>query len=308
MPLLAAAYGLHFASRKLVSLYVAAKKAPGDDAASDVHALSAGLKAYTTRFTAAALSTCREATGGHGYAASNRLGGWRSDHDIFQTFEGDNTVLLQQVAGLLLKRYQDRFSAHPLAASTAYVREWAGRALPANPLLAHDTSDAHLRDPAFLRAALRHRVRRLLFTAAARLSKHTRRLGAFGAWSKCVPHLLHLANAHVEAVVFDEFSAAAAAAPTAGGARAALTTLAALFALDRIEADVMYRNDEYVAADKAKAIAKLAARLRAQARAQALPLVDAFAIPDHILRAPIGVSSIVDDPYKAYLRSTGFDC
>lgn len=22
---------------------------------------------------------------------------WRSDHDIFQTFEGDNTVLLQQV-------------------------------------------------------------------------------------------------------------------------------------------------------------------------------------------------------------------
>ena len=36
---------------------------------------------------------------GHGYAAVNRLGGWRSDHDIFQTFEGDNTVLLQQTAG-----------------------------------------------------------------------------------------------------------------------------------------------------------------------------------------------------------------
>jgi hypothetical protein len=32
-----------------------------------------------------------------GYAAVNRLGALRSDHDIFQTFEGDNTVLLQQV-------------------------------------------------------------------------------------------------------------------------------------------------------------------------------------------------------------------
>ena len=31
-------------------------------------------------------------------AAANRLGAWRSDHDIFQTFEGDNTVLMQQAS------------------------------------------------------------------------------------------------------------------------------------------------------------------------------------------------------------------
>jgi acyl-CoA oxidase len=324
VPLLATAYALHFACRALVGSYEASKaasklaSAPGappeavaaaEAAAADVHATSAGLKAYATSYTARALSTCREACGGHGYAAANRLGGWRSDQDIFVSFEGDNTVLRMQVAGALLKRYRERFSGHPLAAGTAFLRAWAGGALPANPLLAHDTSPRHLRDPEFLKSALRHRTRRLLFTAAARLRKHARGPGgAFGAWNRCAPHLLALANAHVECQIFEAASAAAAAAPESGGARPALKAMADTFALTAIEADVTYRNDESVGADKAKAISRLLEGLRAGLAGQALPLVAAFAIPDHILRAPIGVTGVLDaaDPYAAYLASTGW--
>ena len=89
----------------------------------DVHALSAGLKAYATHFTANALSVCREACGGHGYAAVNRLGALRSDHDIFQTFEGDNTVLMQQVAASLLKGYRQQFKGAPVSSAVAYLRQ-----------------------------------------------------------------------------------------------------------------------------------------------------------------------------------------
>jgi hypothetical protein len=49
---------------------------------------------------------------------------------------------------------------------------------------------AHLRDSAFLVRALRYRSARLLHTLAARLRKHSRRLGEFKAWNKCLLHVL----------------------------------------------------------------------------------------------------------------------
>ncbi|KAG2711848.1 hypothetical protein I3760_04G096600 [Carya illinoinensis] len=98
MPMLASTYAFHFATLHLVEKYSEMKKSHDEQLVGDVHALSAGLKAYVTSYTAKSLSICREACGGHGYAAVNRFGSLRNDHDIFQTFEGDNTVLLQQVA------------------------------------------------------------------------------------------------------------------------------------------------------------------------------------------------------------------
>ena len=49
------------------------------------------------------------ACGGAGYLAENRLPGLKADTDVFTTFEGDNTVLLQLVAKELLTGYADHF-------------------------------------------------------------------------------------------------------------------------------------------------------------------------------------------------------
>jgi acyl-CoA oxidase len=83
-----------------------------------------------------------------------------------------------------------------------------------------------------------------------------------------------------------------------------LQVMGEVFALQRIQADVLFRNDDYVAAEKVKAINRLLERLRMDMRTQALPLVDAFSIPDHILRAPIGLSH--QDPYDHYLEGSGW--
>lgn len=107
MPMLASTYAFHFATLYLVEKYSEMKKSHDDQLVGDVHALSAGLKAYVTSYTAKSLSICREACGGHGYAAVNRFGSLRNNHDIFQTFEGDNTVLLQQVISTSLDFFNE---------------------------------------------------------------------------------------------------------------------------------------------------------------------------------------------------------
>ncbi|KAG2487507.1 hypothetical protein HYH03_013925 [Edaphochlamys debaryana] len=311
IPILATTYALHFGKVLLVDKYVDMKRTRDPKLVEEVHALSAGLKAYTTSFTQAALSTCRECCGGHGYAAVNRLGALRSDHDIFQTFEGDNTVLLQQVSAMLLKEYRQQFAGAPLTATYHFLRSSLLGALPNNPLVTHDTEPRHLRDPAFLAKALEYRTARMLFTLSLRLRKHGPRLGAFHAWNKCLAHVIDLANAYVESVVYKTFLRAVEGCVDPD-CRRALRALSDLFALRLIEGDMMFRNDEYIAPSKAKAISRLVTSLCGELRGVATLLVDSFGISDRILRAPIGLGGSNSggpqpDIYKEYLQAAGFE-
>lgn len=255
MPMLASTYAFHFATLHLVEKYSEMKTSHDDELVSDVHALSAGLKAYVTSFTAKSISTCREACGGHGYAAVNRFGGLRNDHDIFQTFEGDNTVLLQQVAGDLLKQYQEKFQGGTLAVTWNYLRESMNAYLSQpNPVTARWESADHLRDPQFQLDAFRYRTSRLLQSAATRLRKHSKTLGSFGAWNRCLNHLLTLAESHIETVILAKFIEAVKSCPDEES-RAALKLVCDLYALDRIWNDIgTYRNVDYLAPNKAKVL------------------------------------------------------
>ena len=85
-----------------------------------------------------------------------------------------------------------------------------------------------------------------------------------------------------------------------------MQALCDLFALSRIQSDLLFRNDDYVARDKAKAIQKLVEALCKEVRGVAVPLVDSFGIPDFILRSPIGRSASSKDPYVDYLSSIGW--
>jgi len=306
MPMLASTYAFHFCTLYLVEKYSEMKKSHDEEVVGDVHALSAGLKAYVTSYTAKSLSICRESCGGHGYAAVNRFGSLRNDHDIFQTFEGDNTVLLQQIAGDLLKQYQQKFKGGTLAVTWNYLRESMNSYLSQpNPVTARWQSEEHLRDPNFQLDAFRYRTSRLLQSVAVRLRKHSKNLGSFGAWNRCLNHLLTLAESHIESVILAKFIESVQSCPDPS-TRAALKLVCDLYALDRIWNDIgTYRNVDYVAPNKAKAIHKLTEYLSFQVRNVAKELVDAFDLPDEVTRAPIGMQSTAE-AYSQYTQYVGF--
>jgi len=284
LPRLAACYALDFAHKELVRRFLSRT----EEDSRQVEVLAAGIKSWASWHTVAALQDCRECCGGQGYLAINRLPGLKADTDVYTTFEGDNTVLMQLVAKGCLTQYRDQFHEmslfgllHHLGTRTASVLT------DFNPILARNASEAHLRDPAFQLEAFRHREEHLLTTAASRIkSRLDRGMDPFEAFRECLDHLLRLANAHVERVILEPFTAAVEA--SSGGEREVLTLLRDLFALWRIEEDRgWFLETGHMEGVKTKAIRALVDRLCAETRRHALPLIEAWGIPDECLAAPI---------------------
>lgn len=73
--------------------------------APQLHALAAGLKAFTTWAANGAIEVCRMSCGGHGYSRSSALPDIYVEFTPACTYEGENTVMMLQTARLLLGCY-----------------------------------------------------------------------------------------------------------------------------------------------------------------------------------------------------------
>ncbi|KAI9493173.1 acyl-CoA dehydrogenase/oxidase [Zychaea mexicana] len=91
----------------------------------DMHAISACLKGITGWYGSDVLETCRRACGGHAYSAYNNIGQIINDWGVLTTGGGDNVVLLQQTARILLhqltqKLDHDQYPQLKFKSSTHY--------------------------------------------------------------------------------------------------------------------------------------------------------------------------------------------
>jgi acyl-CoA oxidase len=289
MPLLATTYALHFALRYLTDRFLNRT----EDDMQEIEALAAGLKAFATWHTTATLQECRECCGGKGYLSENRIDALKNDTDIYTTFEGDNTVLMQLVAKSRLTEFRQEFSNMNVFTILNYVADQAKTSITElNPIIIRSTDEDHLLDPEFHLNAFRYRERDILTSAARRLKRHIDNgMDSFDAFNVCQHHLVQVGFAYIERIILEEFYTAVQKVGNSG-CKATLTKLYQLFALSQLEKNkAWYLEQGYMEGVKTKAIRKLMNQLCWEIRQDAVPLVDAFNIPDTCLSAPIAFSA-----------------
>jgi acyl-CoA oxidase len=291
LPRLARTYALHFALDDLTARFAArGPEAPLDRVEAEANA----LKAYATWHTTDTLQEAREACGGQGYRADNRIAALKADTDVFTTFEGDNTVLLLQVAKGLLSDFQREFRDMNLLGMVRFVAdEVATRLTELNPVVTRKTDPEHLRSHDFQRAALQYRADRMLLAAGRRLQRRIEdeEMEPFDAFVDVQDHLVQLAYAEAERLVYDRFATALDDVDDPE-LRESLGALRQLFGLSALEDDLdWFLEAGYVESNKAKAIRGEVNALCDEVRPAAEGLVDAFAIPDACLAAPIATEA-----------------
>jgi len=287
MPLVAKAYGLHFALEHLTERFI--NKTEED--AREIETLAAALKSYATWYTTHTLQECREACGGKGYLWENQISDLKADTDIFTTFEGDNTVLMQLVAKGLLGEFKQEFHDDGFrAVMRVLLRQVSTAVFERNPIAARNTDWEHITSADFHKQALSYRKHRLLVSVSSRMRDMLKKkIDPYVAFLKCQTHLLSLANAYAEEVIYDQFYKKVRTIQNQELHRV-VRRLRNLFALTVIYEDrAWFLESDYFEGIKSKAIRKAIARLNREVRRDALGLVDAWAIPDEILAAPIVV-------------------
>ncbi|MGT2425558.1 acyl-CoA dehydrogenase family protein [Amnibacterium kyonggiense] len=271
-----------------------------DESRQELENFAAAAKAEATWHALDTIQECREACGGAGFLAENRFGQLHADLDVYATFEGDNTVLLQLVGKRLLTQYGRRLKAAGPAGAARIVAGRAASTAAATAglaALAQRVADGgtaagaarSLREPAVQERLLLDRVELAVAEIAPALRpgpgvSPAELAARFGDHQHA---LIEAARAEARLRQWRAFTRAVERetdAPT----KALLALVRDVFALTTIERDLgWYLVRRRLSVSRAKAVTRLLDALVRRMRPHAVDLVQAFGYEQGHLRAAI---------------------
>lgn len=312
-PLIARSYALQFAQNELVATMheIQSRDDADPQEQRELEGRAAGLKVANTWHATRAIQEAREACGGAGYMAENRLTALKADTDVFTTFEGDNHVLTQLVAKELLTSYADevrgmspvewmRFAATTV--SDVVKKRTAAQQIIQTIL---DTRQDNEEDGSLFNRGTQltmfeDREQYLLSTAARRLQgAQKREENPFDAFNFVQDHVLHAAQAHIDRIVLEAFVAGIDECED-DEARDLLSDVCDLYALSVIEEDkAWFMEHRQLSVERSKAVQRGINERCRSLRPHAQTLIEGLGVPEALLG-----SAMLDGPGTDTVRKT----
>jgi acyl-CoA oxidase len=294
-PLIAKSYALQFAQNELVAKCHELQTADDPDAEEqrELESRAAGLKAANTWHATRAIQEAREACGGAGYLAENRLIALKADTDVFTTFEGDNHVLTQLVAKELLTAYADDVKSMSPAQWVRFAANFAGErvikrtaAQTIMQTIVDSRQDNEEEGSLFNRGTqvkmFEDREEYMLASVARRLQAKSKEMSPFDAFNAVQDHVLHAAKAHIDRVILESFVAGIDTCEDEA-AREILGMVCDLYALSVIEDDKSwFIEHRFLSTERSKAVTRAINDRCRKLRPHAELLVEGFGIPEQL--------------------------
>ncbi|KAM4692042.1 peroxisomal acyl-coenzyme A oxidase 1 isoform 1-T1 [Rhinophrynus dorsalis] len=290
-PLLATAYAFQFVGAYMNQTY---HRITGDiqqgnlNELPELHALSAGLKAFTTWAASTGIEECRMACGGHGYSRCSGI------PDIYVTFtpactyEGENTVMMLQTARFLVKSYTAAISGERLDGMVSYLNDVSQQRVQPQPLAGRSLV-TDINDLGSLVEAYKQRAAWLVIAAAKSVQSDLKRgKRKEDAWNKNSVDLVRASEAHCHYVVVRLFTEKVSEILDLAAHRilSSLCLLYALYGISRNTGDFIQAG--LLSASQVEQMQQRVKDLLAVIRPNAVALVDAFDYTDTQLCSVLG--------------------
>ncbi|WRT68758.1 uncharacterized protein IL334_005738 [Kwoniella shivajii] len=291
MPLVAQAIAIGFTGLRLQVMYEDMTQAldrmePSDPNLNDIldklketHATSAGLKAFCTWACLDTIDKCRQSCGGHGYSAYSNFPLMYADFAVQCTWEGDNTILSLQAGRSLVGAWGGAIKGKKLAPGVAYLNDSS---------LSSAKSDSSLSLSDIQRA-----WNCVAFNVIKKAAEEYVALLKSGkskdeAMEKCSQSRFIAAKVHTVGYIFRLFREAIEEMKDDEETKT-LRTVCKLYGLWQIEEQQGYfLKYGYFNAQQMDKVQESVDALCAEVRGVAIPLVDSFALSDHIINSPLG--------------------